>query len=88
VTSNVAPRLCADLHTGWQAGDVRTAMAVQDRLLPLHGALFCESNPGPVKYAASLLGLTGETCRLPLAPLSDDSKAKVRNALIRVGLLG
>ncbi|GBQ68862.1 dihydrodipicolinate synthase [Ameyamaea chiangmaiensis NBRC 103196] len=88
VTSNVAPRLCADLHAHWQAGDARAAMAVQDRLLPLHGALFCESNPGPVKYAASLLGLAGETCRLPLAPLSNESRAKVRDALTRVGLLG
>ncbi|GAA4476051.1 MULTISPECIES: 4-hydroxy-tetrahydrodipicolinate synthase [Gluconacetobacter] len=87
VTSNVAPRLCAELHRAWQDGRVADAMALQDRLSPLHDALFCESNPAPVKYAASLLGLTGETCRLPLAPLTEDSRAKVREAMAAVGLL-
>ncbi|MBB2204463.1 4-hydroxy-tetrahydrodipicolinate synthase [Gluconacetobacter takamatsuzukensis] len=87
VTSNVAPRLCAELHRAWQDGRVADAMALQDRLSPLHDALFCESNPGPVKYAASLLGLAGETCRLPLAPLTDESRTKVREALAAVGLL-
>jgi 4-hydroxy-tetrahydrodipicolinate synthase len=87
VTSNIAPRLCADLHRAWQDGRVADAMALQDRLSPLHDALFCESNPGPVKYAASLLGLTGETCRLPLAPLAEDSRTRVREALIAAGLL-
>ncbi|MBB2168485.1 4-hydroxy-tetrahydrodipicolinate synthase [Gluconacetobacter aggeris] len=87
VTSNVAPRLCAELHRAWQDGRVADAMALQDRLSPLHDALFCESNPAPVKYAASLLGLAGETCRLPLAPLTEDSRAKVREAMAAVGLL-
>jgi 4-hydroxy-tetrahydrodipicolinate synthase len=62
-------------------------MAIQDRLLPLHDAMFCESNPAPVKYAASLLGLAGETCRLPLAPLTEPSREKVRAALVATGLL-
>jgi len=88
VTSNIAPRLCADMHAAWQKGDAQTAMAIQDRLLPLHNALFCESNPGPVKYAASVLGLGSETCRLPLAPVSDASRARVRAALDAVGLTG
>lgn len=87
VTSNVAPRLCAELHRAWQDGRVADAMALQERLSPLHDALFCESNPAPVKYAASLLGLAGETCRLPLAPLTEDSRAKVREAMAAVGLL-
>jgi len=87
VTSNIAPRLCADLHEAWENNDPRRAMAIQDRLLALHNALFCESNPGPVKYAASLLGLSGETCRLPLAPLSEASRARVRDALSNVGLI-
>ncbi len=87
VTSNVAPRLCAELHRAWQDGRVADAMALQDRLSPLHDALFCESNPAPVKYAASLLGLGGETCRLPLAPLTEPSRALVREALAAVGLL-
>lgn len=87
VTANVAPRLCAEMHRAWQDGRVADAMAIQDRLSALHDALFCESNPGPVKYAASLLGLAGETCRLPLAPLSDESRARVRDALALAGLL-
>ncbi|OAG76838.1 Dihydrodipicolinate synthase [Acetobacter malorum] len=63
------------------------AIATQDKLLPLHDALFCESNPAPAKYAASLLGLAGETCRLPLAPLTEPSRQLVKAALIDVGLL-
>ncbi|KXV77588.1 4-hydroxy-tetrahydrodipicolinate synthase [Acetobacter cerevisiae] len=87
VTSNVAPALCAKVQTDWQAGRVADAIATQDKLLPLHDALFCESNPAPVKYAASLLGLAGETCRLPLAPLTEPSRRLVKAALIDVGLL-
>ncbi|MCP1269192.1 MULTISPECIES: 4-hydroxy-tetrahydrodipicolinate synthase [Acetobacter] len=87
VTSNVAPALCAKVQADWQAGGVADAIATQDKLLPLHDALFCESNPAPVKYAASLLGLAGETCRLPLAPLTEPSRRLVKAALIDVGLL-
>ena len=81
VTANVAPRHCADMHAAWRSGDLRGAMAMQDRLLALHEALFVESNPVPVKYAANLLGLAGETCRLPLSPLSEASRATVRDAV-------
>lgn len=87
VTSNVAPALCAAVQSAWKAGKTQEAMDIQDRLTPLHDTLFCESNPAPAKYAASLLGLAGETCRLPLAPLSDTSRQKVRQALVEVGLL-
>ena len=87
VTSNVAPALCANVQSAWKEGRVQDAMAIQDRLLPLHDAMFCESNPAPVKYAASLLGLAGETCRLPLAPLTESSREKVRAALVATGLL-
>ncbi|MBO6037111.1 MAG: 4-hydroxy-tetrahydrodipicolinate synthase [Acetobacter sp.] len=87
VTSNIAPALCATVQTAWKEGRVQEAMALQDKLLPLHETLFCESNPGPVKYAASLLGLAGETCRLPLAPIREESRQKVREALKSVGLL-
>jgi 4-hydroxy-tetrahydrodipicolinate synthase len=87
VTSNVAPALCANVQSAWKEGRVQDAMAIQDRLLPLHDAMFCESNPAPVKYAASLLGLAGETCRLPLAPLTEPSREKVRAALVATGLL-
>ncbi|KAA8389559.1 4-hydroxy-tetrahydrodipicolinate synthase [Acetobacter tropicalis] len=87
VTSNIAPSLCASIQKAWQEGRAGDAIAAQDKLLPLHDALFCESNPGPVKYAASLLGLAGETTRLPLAPLSETSRQMVRAALVDVGLL-
>ncbi len=87
VTANVAPRACADMQAAWKAGDLKGAMAIQDRLLVLHDALFVESNPVPAKYAASLLGRCGETCRLPLAPLSDSSRARVRGAVEAVGLI-
>jgi 4-hydroxy-tetrahydrodipicolinate synthase len=87
VTGNVAPRLCSDMHIAWQQGRVAEAMAIQDRLLPLHDALFAETSPGPVKYAASLLGHTSETCRLPLAPCADPTKARLRAAMAGLGLL-
>jgi 4-hydroxy-tetrahydrodipicolinate synthase len=87
VTANVAPRLCAEMHEAWRKGDVAGAMAIQERLVPLHDAMFCESNPGPVKYAASLLGFGSAFCRLPLAPLSGGSAERVRAAMVEVGLL-
>jgi 4-hydroxy-tetrahydrodipicolinate synthase len=87
VSANVAPRLCADMHEAWQRGDVAGAMAIQDRLVPVHDAMFCETSPGPVKYAAHLLGHCEETCRLPLAPIAEANKARVRAALVEAGLL-
>ncbi|MSP29936.1 MAG: 4-hydroxy-tetrahydrodipicolinate synthase [Acetobacteraceae bacterium] len=87
VSANVAPRLCADMHIAWQEGRWADAMAIQERLVPLHDAMFAETSPGPVKYAASLLGKTSEKCRLPLAPVAAATKAKVRAAMQHVGLL-
>ena len=87
VTANVAPRLCAEMHKAWRDGRVDEAMAIQDRLVPLHDALFCETSPGPVKYAASLLAKSTDHCRLPLAPVGEASKARVREAMVSVGLL-
>jgi 4-hydroxy-tetrahydrodipicolinate synthase len=87
VTGNVAPRLCSEMQSAWQKGRVADAMGLQDRLLPLHDALFAETSPGPVKYAASLLGRSSEFCRLPLAPLADATRTKVRAAMTEVGLL-
>ncbi|MBY4639883.1 4-hydroxy-tetrahydrodipicolinate synthase [Gluconacetobacter entanii] len=87
VTSNVAPTQCAEIQAAWNDGRVMDAMERHDRLFPLHDALFCESNPVPVKFAASVLGLMGETCRLPLAPLSDASRARVKDAMSAAGLL-
>jgi 4-hydroxy-tetrahydrodipicolinate synthase len=87
VTANVAPALCAEMQGAWRRGDLTTVMTLQDKLMPLHGALFCESNPGPVKYAASLLGRCSAETRLPLAPLSETSKETVRRAMTAVGLI-
>lgn len=87
VTANVAPRLCSEMHAAWADGRVKDAMAIQDRLTPLHDSLFCETSPGPVKYAASLLGKTDNRCRLPLAPPSEATRDRVRAAMTSVGLL-
>jgi 4-hydroxy-tetrahydrodipicolinate synthase len=87
VTANVAPRLCSEMQTAWAEGRLKDAMAIQNRLVPLHDALFAETSPGPVKYAASLLGKTSERCRLPLAPLMEPTRARVKAAMTEVGLL-
>ena len=87
VTSNVAPRLCSQFQEACLAGDYAKALAFQDRLMPLHDALFVETNPGPVKYAASRLGLCEDGCRLPLAPVSEDTKRRVDAALRHAGIL-
>jgi 4-hydroxy-tetrahydrodipicolinate synthase len=87
VTANVAPRECAAMQQAWREGNVALAMALQDKLMPLHTSLFCESNPGPVKYAASLLGKCAPETRLPLAPLTEASKETVRRAMVAAGLL-
>ncbi len=87
VTGNIAPRLCSEMQTAWQDGRVADAMAIQNRLLVLHDALFSETSPGPVKFAASLLGLTADFCRLPLAPVADATRSRVRDAMTAVGLL-
>jgi 4-hydroxy-tetrahydrodipicolinate synthase len=87
VTANIAPRLCSAMHEAWGQGRVADAMAIQNRLLPLHDALFSETSPGPVKYAASLLGKTSERCRLPLAPVMPATRDRVRAAMAEAGLL-
>ena len=81
VTSNVAPRLCARMHEAWMKGDLSEAQQINQSLLPLHDALFAESNPAPVKYAVSLLGRCDRTLRPPLAPLSRPVAAMVREAM-------
>jgi len=87
VTGNIAPRLCSEMQTAWQEGRVADAMAIQNRLVPLHDALFSETSPGPAKFAASLLGLTADFCRLPLAPIAETTRGRVRAAMTDVGLL-
>lgn len=87
VTSNIAPRAMADMHNAWQAGDIATAQDVNARMIDLHDAMFCEASPGPVKYAASLLGICGAEARLPLCEIADSSKARVEAALRGAGLI-
>jgi 4-hydroxy-tetrahydrodipicolinate synthase len=87
VTANVAPRLCAELHAAWARGDAAGAMAIQARLVPLHDAMFAESNPGPVKYALSRLGFGANAVRLPLVTISAATAAKVDAAMREVGLI-
>jgi 4-hydroxy-tetrahydrodipicolinate synthase len=87
VTANIAPSLCAEFQLACLAGNFRLALQLQDRLMPLHDALFVESNPGPVKYAAFKLGLCGDETRLPLAPIAAASRKKVDDALNAVGLV-
>ncbi len=87
VTANVAPRLCAELHNVWNAGDHDEALAIQERLMPLHAALFVETSPAPVKYAASLLDLGSAAVRLPLVEPTPPTKEKVRAAMRSAGVL-
>ncbi|MBE9606424.1 4-hydroxy-tetrahydrodipicolinate synthase [Acetobacteraceae bacterium H6797] len=87
VTANIAPRLCREMHDAWAAGRIGEAIAIQDRLVPLHDAMFSETSPGPVKYAASLLGKGSERCRLPLAPIAEATRHRVKAAMTQVGLL-
>jgi 4-hydroxy-tetrahydrodipicolinate synthase len=87
VTANIAPALCSEFQLACLGGNFKRALELQDRLMPLHDALFVESNPGPVKYAASKLGLCSAETRLPLAPLTPASKKKVDDALATVGLM-
>jgi 4-hydroxy-tetrahydrodipicolinate synthase len=87
VTSNVAPRLSAEFQRACLKGDFAGALTLQDKLMPLHHALFIETNPAPAKYALSLLGKCAETVRLPMVSLADSTKAAVRDAMVHAGLL-
>ena len=87
VTSNIAPKQVAEMHQAWQAGDIKTAQSINGRLMPVHDAMFCEASPGPVKYAAELLGICSAETRLPLCEIAEDSKAQVKAALRSAGLL-
>jgi 4-hydroxy-tetrahydrodipicolinate synthase len=87
VTSNVAPRLCAEFQSACLKGDFGAALRLQDTLMPLHSALFIETNPSPAKYALSILGKCAETVRLPMVPLAEKSKQVVRDAMVHAGLI-
>ena len=87
VTANVAPRQCADMQEAWQRGDLTTAAALRDRLVPLHRALFLETSPAPVKYACSVIGKCAPLVRLPLCPVGEETQAQVRAAMQHAGAL-
>ncbi len=87
VTANVAPRQCADLHNAWMGGDHGQALAIQERLMPLHRALFAETSPAPVKYAASLLGLCAPDVRLPLVETKPATRERVEATMRSAGVL-
>ena len=87
VTANVAPKLCSEMHTAWQNGNISKAQEINLKLSSLHNSLFVESSPGPVKYAASLLGLCNKNTRLPLSEIRDDTKILVKNCLKELQLL-
>jgi len=86
VTANVAPRLCAEFQAASLAGDFAKARDYQDRLMPLHDAMFCEPSPAPAKYGASLLGLCTPDVRLPLVEATDAARAQVKQAMLGAGL--
>lgn len=87
VTANVAPRLCAAMQDACTAGDFRKAMSIQQRLLPLHLALFREPSPAGAKYAVSLLGHCAPECRLPITTLCAETKAEISQAMERLELI-
>ena len=88
VTANVAPRLCAELQEATLAGDYAKALELQDRLMPLHRAIFTEPGLVGAKYAMSVLGLCSEEVRLPLTALLPETKAKIEAAMRHAGLIG
>ncbi len=87
VTANVAPRLCAEFQAATLAGDYATALNYQDRLMPLHEAIFIEPGLCGAKYGLSLLGLCSDEVRLPLVGLLDSTKARIKAAMVHAGLL-
>jgi 4-hydroxy-tetrahydrodipicolinate synthase len=87
VSANVAPRLMHELCVAAMAGDVKRAMEIQFKLMPIHKQLFCEPNPIPVKWAMQRMGLCGGTLRLPMTPLTAANQPVVEGALRASGLL-
>jgi len=87
VTANVAPKLCAQMQQLCLQGRYTQARAVHKKLLPLHQALFLEPSPAGVKYAAQLLGLCSQEVRLPIVEVSEETKAKIFNALSQLQLM-
>ncbi len=87
VTANVAPRLCAEFQAATLAGDYKKALEYQDRLMPLHEAIFIEPGLVGAKYGLSLLGMCNTDVRLPLVGLTDGTKDRIRAAMVHAGIL-
>jgi len=87
VTANVAPRLCSQFQTATREGDYETARNIQNRLMPLHDAMFAEPSPGPAKYGVSLLGHCSDEVRLPVTSISKTCKTQVKDAMVHAGLI-
>ena len=87
VTANVAPAQLSQMHEAWQRGDIATVQQINARLMPLHDALFSETSPGPVKYAASVLGRCTAEVRQPLWQTMPETQEKVRTAMRGAGLI-
>lgn len=87
VTANVAPKLCAEFQEATLAGDFAKALEYQDRLMPLHEAIFIEPGVAGAKYAMSKLGLCSEEVRLPLLPVTEATRAKIDAAMAHAGLV-
>lgn len=87
VTANVAPRLCSEFQQASLEGDFVKALSIQDKLAPLHKALFLEPSPGGVKYALSLIGKVENNQRLPLVPIASETETAVHDAMVHAGLI-
>jgi 4-hydroxy-tetrahydrodipicolinate synthase len=87
VTANIAPKLLADFQTATLNGDFAKALEIQDKLTELHDVMFIEPSPGPVKYAAKLLGLCSDEMRLPMTPITEATEIKVKDAMVQARLL-
>jgi 4-hydroxy-tetrahydrodipicolinate synthase len=87
VTSNVAPKLLSEFQEACMAGDYGRALTYQDRLMPLHRALFIEPNPTGVKYALSVIGKMADDVRLPLVKVTESTRKEIRDAMVHAGLI-
>ena len=87
VTANIAPKLCSEMHNSWRNNEIDKALKINLKLAKIHHALFVETSPGPVKFAAELLDLCSSDTRLPLVPIKESTKNLVRNSMIEVGLI-
>ena len=87
VVSNIAPKLYSDMYNSFCAGDIKTGMEINKKLMALHDGLFCEASPAPVKYAAERLRLCKSELRLPLVSASDEAKRIIDKALALAGLV-